>query len=102
MSVTGTSSALTSALNGLRVYGRRVDRAAQSIASIGLPEPPTEPGTTDESVPPPAAAGGAELDLGGAMTDMLIAQRMYVAQLRVLRTADEMLKETISSLAPRE
>ncbi|MDZ4861901.1 MAG: flagellar basal body rod C-terminal domain-containing protein [Gemmatimonadota bacterium] len=29
------------------------------------------------------------------MTDMMIAQRAFSAQLRVLRTADEMLQESV-------
>jgi flagellar basal body rod protein FlgG len=32
------------------------------------------------------------------MTSMLIAQRAFAAQLRVLRTADEMLKESVESV----
>jgi flagellar basal body rod protein FlgC len=34
------------------------------------------------------------------MTSMLIAQRAFAAQLRVLRSADEMLKDTVDLTRP--
>ena len=96
MSVSPT--AVTSALNALRMYSRQVDRAAQTIASAGLVAIP--PDTTEPSADPAGApAAQPDLaDLGEAMTSMLIAQRAFAAQLRVLRSADEMLKETVESV----
>ncbi len=35
------------------------------------------------------------------MTSMLIAQRAFSAQLRVLKTADEMLKESVDVVGKR-
>jgi flagellar basal body rod protein FlgF len=94
--MTVTGAAITSALNALRLYSRRVDRAAESIAAAGLVD---LAGETDapETTPaePLATLSGDSMDLAGAMTSMLIAQRAFVAQLRVLKTADEMLKETV-------
>jgi hypothetical protein len=92
MPVSGT--AIASALNALRLYTRRVDQAAERIASAGLFDVTTgPPPSTDPATPP--APPQEPVDLGGAMVDMMIAQRAFAAQLRVLRTADEMLKETV-------
>lgn len=93
MPVTGT--ALSTALNALKLYTRRVDLAAGQIARAGLTEVPTDgEGASPPSSGENAAAVGAA-DLGSAMVNMMIAQRAFSAQLRVLRTADEMLKESV-------
>jgi len=91
MPVTGT--AVSNALAALRYYTRQVDRAAEQIAFAGLADVTTEP----EGEPRPAApAPEAESpDLASAMFSMLVAQRAFSAQLRVLRTADEMLRESV-------
>jgi len=92
MPVTGT--AFSTALNALKLYTRRVDLAAAQIARAGLTEVPTDTeGEPSPSSPGAEAVGAA--DLGSAMVNMMIAQRAFSAQLRVLRTADEMLKETV-------
>jgi flagellar hook protein FlgE len=96
MSVSGT--AIASALNALKMYSRRVDRAAETIASAGLVYPSAEPVEGASTTPPTVSAEGAVLDLGAAMTDMMIAQRAFAAQLRVLRTADEMLRDTVNTV----
>ena len=89
-------SAVSSALNALKMYSRQVDRAAESIARIGLIDPSADPASGDGSpLPSPGVATDAAADLAGAMTDMMIAQRAFSAQLRVLRTADEMLQESV-------
>lgn len=91
MPVSGT--AVANALNALRLYSRQVDQAAARFASVGLfaagGDPPQEP---DPATPPTAAE---PTDLGGAMADMMIAQRAFAAQLRVLKTSDEMLRDTV-------
>jgi len=92
MPVSGT--AITSALNALRLYSRRVDQAAERIAAVGLFEVSSDPAPGSDPATPPTAPA-EPVDLGGAMVDMMIAQRAFAAQLRVLRTADEMLKETV-------
>jgi flagellar basal body rod protein FlgC len=82
------------------MYSRQVDRAAQTIASAGLfsvPSDPSDGATTPPDVP--ASATVPEFaDLGEEMTSMLIAQRAFAAQLRVLQSADEMLKETVDAV----
>ena len=92
MSVSGT--AITTALSAIRMYSRRVDRSAELIASAGLTELPTDPSDA-AGMPGLAPASPEAADLTEAMTSMLIAQRAFSAQLKVLRTADEMLKESV-------
>jgi hypothetical protein len=92
MSVSGT--AISTALSALKMYSRRVDRSAEQIASVGLTEMPTDAGDS-AGMPGLSASSGTPVDLTDAMTNMLIAQRAFSAQLRVLKTADEMLKESV-------
>jgi Flagellar basal body rod FlgEFG protein C-terminal len=92
MSVSGT--AITTALSALKLYSRRVDRSAEQVAATGLIDFPTDPGDS-AGMPGRPATSGEGVDLTDAMTSMLIAQRAFSAQLRVLRTADEMLKESV-------
>jgi hypothetical protein len=92
MPVSGT--AMANALNALRLYSRRVDEAASRIASVGLFAVPSEP--TDDPAPATTPTATTEpVDLGDAMVDIMVAQRAFAAQLRVLKTADEMLKDTV-------
>jgi hypothetical protein len=91
MSVSGT--AITTALSALKMYSRRVDRSAEQIASVGL-DLPTDAGDS-AGMPGLPSTSGPAVDLTDAMTSMLIAQRAFSAQLRVLKTADEMLKESV-------
>ncbi len=92
MPVTGT--AISNALSALRYYTRQVDRAAERIAVAGLAEIPSD--TEGEPGSPAAPTGAPDTpDLAAAMTSMMIAQRAFSAQLRVLRTADEMLRESV-------
>jgi Flagellar basal body rod FlgEFG protein C-terminal len=95
-------TAVTSALNALRMYGRRVDRAAEAIATAGLADFSLESRDGDQLADgaSPTSAGDAPLDLGGAMASMLVAQRAFAAQLRVLRTADEMLRDAADLTKP--
>lgn len=87
-------TAMVSALNGLRLYSRRADQAATRIASAGLFPVPAEPAAeTDAGSTTPAAADPG--DLGDAMVDMMVAQRAFAAQIRVLKTADQMQREVV-------
>ena len=100
MSISGP--AIASALNALRRYSRDVDWAAHTIAAAGLTDLPAEPnngGTTPGAASPSDAPVAG--DLASAMTSMLLAQRAFSAQLRVLRTADEMLKESVDVVGRR-
>lgn len=86
----GLVSAIRSAQLGMERSTQRVERAAQVIASAGL-ERADAPGA-----PASPPAGAAEVaDLSEAMTSMLIAQRAFSAQLRVIETADAMLEESV-------
>ncbi len=97
MSISPT--ALSSALNALKLYNRRVDQAAEAIAAAGLTDGSADSADgTGAPAGPPSATSAGVVDLPDAMTSMLIAQRAFVAQLRVLRTADEMLRETVESV----
>jgi hypothetical protein len=84
---------MATALNALRLYSRRVDEAAARISSVGLFAAPPE--QTQEPAPAPTAAAVEPADLGDAMVDIMVAQRAFAAQVRVLRTADEMLRDTV-------
>lgn len=93
MPVPGT--AIASALNALKQYSRSVDQAAERIATVGLFTVPAEqPQEPEPGSPLPAPVAGPA-DLGDAMVDMMIAQRAFAAQLRVIKTADEMLRDTV-------
>ena len=100
MPVTGT--AISSAVSALRLYSRRVDRAAAQLAKAGL-VPVASDGTGDpeEPVAPISASAAESSDLGEAMVNLMIAQRAFAAQLRVLRTADEMLKDSVDATGSR-
>lgn len=86
-------SALSSAMAGLQRHARAVDRAAGTIARAGLEPASPAPGASSPATPGASAPPADEL--AGAMVDMLVAQRMFSAQLRVIRTADEMMQEAV-------
>ncbi len=86
--------ALSSALQGLRSSQRRFDRAAEAVARAAIPvppEPPEDPSSPQPAMPEP----GQPTDLTGSMTDILMAQRGYFAQLRLIEAAQKMHKEAI-------
>ena len=89
-------TAISSAVQGIMNSMRRMDRAAVSISRSGLPEIPVGPNDLAATAGP--AQGTESTDLAGAMVDMLMAQRAFSAQLRVLKTADEMSRETVDLL----
>ena len=82
-------SAISSAVQGIMNSMRRMERAAVSVARSGLSEVPVGP--VDPAATAGPAQGAESTDLPGAMVDMLMAQRAFSAQLRVLKTADEMI-----------
>ncbi|HTS89802.1 MAG TPA: flagellar basal body rod C-terminal domain-containing protein [Gemmatimonadales bacterium] len=91
MSLTGNT--ITTALAALQSYSRRVDLDAQTIASDGLFEVPVA-AAGEETAVTPEPSGAA--DLAGAMTDMLVAQRMFAAEMRVLQSAAEMQQGAVN------
>lgn len=79
--------ATTSARLGMQRDVRRLDEAAGRIARFGLETSPA--GDGPDAVPP---AGD---DLAGAMVDVLVAQRAFMAQLRSLEAASAMSEEAV-------
>ncbi len=77
--------ATASARLGLQRSVQRLDAAADRIARSGLET--AAPGGADAE---PAASG---VDLAGASVDVLLAQRAFAAQLRVLEAAAAMAGE---------
>lgn len=82
--------ALHSALNGMRRFSTRVDNAAARIASVGLDD--LDDGTGDVGPVEQLSAGATSDPLLGSMVDMMIAQRMFMANLRAAQVADEILE----------
>jgi Flagellar basal body rod FlgEFG protein C-terminal len=100
MSISGP--AIATALNAMRLYTRQVDRAAEQIAAAGLTDVTTDSASEPEPTAAPGGPAADGTDLSGAMVNMLIAQRAFSAQLRVLRTADEMLRDTVEQTRARQ
>jgi hypothetical protein len=86
----GLGAALHHARRGMRDAGERLAEAAGRIAQSGVARAPP----ADASLLTPQA----QPDLPFTMTDALIAQRAYVANLLTARTADEMAKELLRSV----
>jgi flagellar hook protein FlgE len=97
-------SSLSSALSGIRAQERAMDRAAERIAQSGLEDPAVSAGAGASVSDQLAQAAGAALPTGDALTDnmvqIMIAQRMFVAAIRVAKTADQTLQESIQLAAP--
>ena len=91
--ISSTPSATSSALQGIRTYSLRAAKAAEKIARAGLNDAPAAP--SDEPAPVNAEPQG-DADLPAAMIDLMIAQRAFSAQLRVLEAAAEMAQETVN------
>jgi len=89
-------SAISSAVQGIMNSMRRMERAAVSISRSGLSD--ARVGPNDPAATAGPAQGTESTDLAGAMVDMLMAQRAFSAQLRVLKTADEMSREAVDLL----
>lgn len=86
--------ALSSARMGIQWSLQRLGDAASRIARAGLE---VAPSGGPPSAPPAAdPTPGGEVDLPDALVDMLIAQRAFSANLRVIETADEMSKEIVN------
>jgi flagellar hook protein FlgE len=86
-------SATSSALAGIRNSLRRMDRAAAVISGAGVT--PEEVSPTASGVAP-GSSTSAEMDLAGSMVDLLMAQRAFSAQLRVLETARQTADEALT------
>lgn len=88
--------AISSARLGLQGSLRRLDRAAEAIARAGLEMEPNplqaggSPAGQSEAPEPKAPMGPESVDLPEAIVSMLIAQRAFSANLRVMEAADRM------------
>jgi hypothetical protein len=86
---------LTTAANAMRVQMARAERAAHLIARGGLNGPaPAEPDAGAGDAPAPVAPP-QEADTLDATVDLLLAQRAFAAQVRVIETADAVATEAV-------
>ena len=73
---------LPAGLRGVNTYGRAFERAAERVAAA----------TTSKTA---AVTEDPVAQLPNALAEMIVAQRMHTAALRVLETAQEMLREVV-------
>lgn len=91
-------SATRAALLGMQASLRKFEHAADVVSRAGLDDDTSTgaaPANDETAAAPgfvPATGGDDFLD---AMVDMMVAQRAFSAQLRVLETANDMTKEAI-------
>jgi hypothetical protein len=94
--------AMQSAMQGLQRYDWQMADAASQIArfsdSMDASKTPPDPGAPPHQALPPALPPTHSIDvvtedLTGTMLKMMLAQRAYTAQLRILSVTDEMQKE---------
>jgi len=94
--------ALSSALQGLRSSIRRIDRAAADVARAGLPVADEATAEAPLQLPPNVPAPGQPIDLADSMTEILLAQRGYFAQLRLIEASRRMEQEALDRLGGDE
>ncbi len=87
-----------SAVHGVKVYHAAFDRAAQEVVKSTVTEAVPAIESTQS-----AGAGAQESQstsegLLTAMAEMMTAHRAFTASLRVLETADDMVKEMVERL----
>jgi len=89
--------ALAAARAGLQGALSRIDRAASVISRAGLESTstPPAPGSNADGTASPAPHGDPEMDIAGAMVDMMLAQRAFAEQLRVMQTIDQTMQDTV-------
>ena len=73
---------LSAGLRGVKTYERAFERAAEGVTAT----------TTSKTA---AVAEDPVAQLPNAVVEMIVAQRMHTAALRVLETAQEMLREVL-------
>lgn len=97
-------SATRAALLGMQASLRKLDQAAEVISRAGLEldvNPPADTNGPADSTDSGLVPATSDDDFLGAMVDMMVAQRAYSAQLRVLEAADDMTREAIDLAGPR-
>ena len=88
-------SAMQSARMGLQRSSLQMDRAAEAISrSFELDVSQLDP--VNAAPPQLAPAAGRQPEYLDAVVDMMLAQRAFSAQLRVIETADQMALETMN------
>ena len=73
---------LSAGLRGVKIYERAFERAAERVAAA----------TTSKTA---VAAEDPVAELADAAVEMIVAQRMHTAAMRVVETAHEMLREVL-------
>jgi hypothetical protein len=93
-------SSLSSISHALQASLLRMRRDAAAIASVPSLDAASAPAAAAQA---PAAASDptGDGDTTGAMVDLLVVQRAFAAQLRVLQVADRMAKDAIDIGRPR-
>ena len=82
-------SGLSSAVSALNLTSLRMERAASTVASAGLPTSSAAPSIPVSSTPAPAPVSS---DLVGAEIDVMMAQRAFSAELRVVEAQARMTR----------
>ena len=88
------ASAIATVLNAMRSYSRKVDRAAEAIATDGLDVKPAEPRPGEAPTQPFVSVAPRvtqDSDLAESTTTILTAQRAFMDQQRVLEAAKVMM-----------
>ncbi len=96
----GIPSAIQSARNGLARYSREAGRAAEEISrsfelDVSTLDPANDANASSGTGTATNAGAANQPDYLSASMDLLLAQRAFSAQLRVLETADQMTQETL-------
>jgi hypothetical protein len=90
------TSAIASVLNAMRAYSRKVDRAAESVATAGIDVKPADPRPGEAPTQPVVSVAPKvtqDSDLAESMTTIVSAQRAFMDQQRVLEAARMMMGE---------
>ncbi len=97
-------SATRAALLGMQASLRKFEQAAAVVSRAGLDtgRPPDGAVPSDQAADAPGfVPATSEDDFLDAMVNMMVAQRAFSAQLRVLETADDMTREAVGLGRPR-
>lgn len=99
--IAGLTSALDSALGGIRVAFARADRAADKVAKSGIAN---RDGVTVSAEARDAASADRvrEPDLVEGILDLRVAKYAAVANMRVASTVSDMASEAVDMVKPRD
>ena len=88
-----TLSSIAPNLNAMQWNLNRMERDANVVATPASPDPPAAAPADAAPASPPQAPPAD--DMGAAMVDLMMAQRAFAAQLRVIQLADKVAAETL-------